>query len=117
MERALTVAIEKLGSGLASFELGAFYRQYIPAQWKGLHIIIVNAFDKSASDLFPNRGISPNQWKHELVTTFGGGCAYWNAVYVVEQNHLMVLKNNNGRRDAALMQCAEMSEHMWSPIT
>ncbi len=94
VEHAMTVAKEKPGSGLASFELDTFYRQYMPAQWKGLRIISVNAFDKSASDLFPNRGISPDQWKHELVTAFGGGCAYWNAVYVVEQNRLMVLKNN-----------------------
>ena len=43
------------------------------------------------------------------MTAFGGGCAYWNAVYIVEQNRLMVLKNHNGGRDAALnLQCAEV---------
>jgi hypothetical protein len=103
LEGALAVEMEKAGNGISSFKTHEFYRQYMPARWKGLNVIIVNGFDKSVSDLFPDRGIAPDQWKHELVTTFGGGCAYWYAVYVVEQNRLMVLKNSDGSRHATLI--------------
>jgi hypothetical protein len=103
LEGALGPAMAKAGIGLKSFKAHEFYRQYMPARWKDLHVIIVNGFYKSASDLFPDRGIAPDQWKHELVTTFGGGCGYWYAVYIVEQNRLMALKNGHGSRDATLI--------------
>lgn len=103
LEEALALEMEKSGNGLKSFKPRDFYRQYMPARWKGLRVIIVNGFDKSASDLFPDRGISPDQWKRELVTTFGGGCAYWYAVYVVDQNRLMVLNNSDRSRRATLI--------------
>jgi len=103
LEEALAVEMEKAGNGLTSFKPHEFYRQYMPALWKGLHVIIINGFDKSVSDLFPDRGVAPDQWKHELVTTFGGGCAYWFAVYVVDQNRLMILRNSGGRRRATLI--------------
>jgi len=103
LEAALILEMRKGGSGLGSFEPQEFYRQYMPGRWKGLRVIFINGFDKSVSDLFPNRGISPDQWKHELVTTFGGGCAYWYAVYVVDQNRLMILKKSDGSSHATLI--------------
>jgi hypothetical protein len=103
LESALAVEMGKEGGGLRSFKPHEFYRQYMPARWKGLRVIVVNGFDKSASDLFPDRGFSPDQWKRELMTAFGGGCAYWYAVYVVDQNRLMILKNSDGSRHATLI--------------
>jgi hypothetical protein len=101
LEVALGSALAKAGVGTTSFKAEGFYRQYMPAQWKGLHVIVVNGFYASASDLFPERGISPDLWKHELLTVFGGGCGYWNAVYVVERNEFMVPRGR-GRHSAVL---------------
>jgi hypothetical protein len=103
LEAVLILEMEKVGSGLGSFTPHESYRQYMPGRWKGLRVIFINGFDKPVSDLFPNRGISPDQWKHELVTTFGGGCAYWYAVYLVDQNRLMILKKSDGTRHATLI--------------
>ena len=103
LEEALIVEMGKTGSGLRSFKPHEFYRQYMPARWKGFKAIVVNGFDKSASDLFPGRGIPTDQWRRELVTTFGGGCAYWYAVYIVEQNRFMELNNSDGSRRATLI--------------
>jgi hypothetical protein len=90
--------------GLSSFKARArdFYRQYIPARWKDLHVIIVNGFYASESDLFSNR-IAPDHWKHELVTVFGGGCGFWYTLYVVEQNRLMVFQDEGSRRHATVV--------------
>ena len=98
LEVVLASALAKAGIDRTSFKPQKFYRQYMPARWKDLHIILVNGFYTSVSDLFPNRGIAPDQWKHELVTVFGGGCAYWYAVYVVEQNRLMVLQSDRSHQ-------------------
>lgn len=94
LEVVLAAALGKSDLGLPSLEARArnFYRQYMPARWKDLHVIIVNGFYESDSDLFPNRGIALDRWKHELVTAFGGGCWFWYTVYVVEQDRLMVFQ-------------------------
>ena len=101
LEVALVSALEKAGFGTMSFKPERFYRQYMPAQWKGLHVIVVNGFYASASDLFPRREISPDLWRHEPLTVFGGGCGFWKAVYLVERNEFMV-PTNQGRHSAVL---------------
>jgi hypothetical protein len=103
LEVALASALAKSDFGLSSFKTRDFYRQYMPARWKDLHVIIVNGFYASQSDLFPNRGIAPDRWKHELVTVFGGGCGFWYTVYVVERNRLMVFQGDGSRRHATVV--------------
>jgi hypothetical protein len=93
LEVALASTLAKAGFGTMSFKLRDFYRQYMPAQWKGLHLIVVNGFDESASDMFPKKNIDPDLWKHELFVSFGGGCGQLRAVYIVEQNRFMVLRH------------------------
>jgi hypothetical protein len=44
-------------------------------------LIVVNGFDKSASDMFPDQGIDPDLWK-QLLWAFGGGCGFGQAVRV-----------------------------------
>jgi hypothetical protein len=104
LEVALAPALVKSDFGLSSFKARArdFYRQYMPARWKDLHVIIVNGFYASESDLFSNR-IAPDRWKHDLVTVFGGGCGFWYTVYVVEQNRLMVFQDDGSRRHATVV--------------
>jgi hypothetical protein len=88
----LGLALAKAGFDTMSFKTRSFYRQYMPAQWKGLHLIVVNGFYASASDMFPDKGIDPDKWKHEILTAFGGGCGFWRAIYIVEQDRLMALQ-------------------------
>jgi len=103
LEAVLAPALRTSDVGRSSFDTHAFYRQYMPVRWKTFHVIVVNGFNASASDLFPDRGISPDQWKHELMTVFGGGCGYWYTVYVVEQNRLMALPREGARRKSAVV--------------
>ena len=102
VEVALASALAKRGFAKRSLNTRVFYRQYIPAQWKGLHLIVVNGFYKSASDMFPDQGVDPDLWKHKLLWVFGGGCGFWQAIYIVEQNRLMVL---DGRGYHATLLC------------
>jgi len=102
LEVALASGLAKAGVGQASFKTQKFYRQYMPARWKGLRLIVVNGFYESASDMFPDKGIDPDQWKHELSTVFGGGCRFWRAIYIVEQNRLMVLQEYGGFRSTVI---------------
>ena len=102
LEVVLAPALAKAGLRRMSLETEVFYRQYMPARWKGLRLIVVNGFYKSASELFPDKGADPDQWKHELLTAFGGGCWFWRAVYVVEQNRLMVLQSHGGIRSTLI---------------
>jgi hypothetical protein len=97
LEAVLAPALRKSDVGRSSFRIREFYRQYMPARWKTFHVIVVNGFNASPSDLFPDRGISPDQWRHERMTVFGGGCGYWYTVYVVEQNRLMVFPDDGSR--------------------
>jgi hypothetical protein len=102
LEVALASGLAKAGVGRTSFKTRNFYRQYMPARWKGLHLIVVNGFYESVSDMFPDKGIDPEQWKHELSTVFGGGCGFWRAIYIVEQNKLMVLQSLGGPRSTVI---------------
>jgi hypothetical protein len=95
LEIKLAAALEKVLKG-TSLKVGNYYRQYMPAQWKQSHVILVNGFYRSPSDAFPGRGVAADQWKHSLVNAFGGGCEVWYAVYVVEQDRLLEL-GNDGR--------------------
>jgi hypothetical protein len=103
LETALAAAMEKASSGLRGFNAHDFYRQYMPARWREHRVIVVNGFYKTASDLFPDRGIATDQWKHELATAFGGGCAYWYAVYIVDQNRMKEFKTGDGSRHTTLV--------------
>ena len=95
LEVELGAELEKVLKGRGSkLKVGDYYRQYMPAQWKDFHVIIVNAFDLLPSDAFPDRGIAHDQWRRELVSWFGGGCGAWYAVYVVEQDRLLRLEKD-----------------------
>jgi hypothetical protein len=102
LEVALASGLARAGVRQMSFKTQNFYRQYMPARWKGLRLIVVNGFYESASDMFPDKGIDPDQWKHELSTVFGGGCGFWRAIYIVEQNRLMVLQEQGGSRSTVI---------------
>jgi len=73
----------------------SLYRQYMPARWKGLRLIVVNGFDETMFDMekLLDQNADLTQWKRELVVSFGGGCLQWRGVYIVEQNRFMVLNN------------------------
>ncbi len=93
VEVALASALAKEALPRTSWKAQDFYRQYMPARWKGFHLIVVNGFYASSSELYPNdKRIDPNDWKHELMLIFGGGCGFWSAIYIVEQNRLMSLQ-------------------------
>jgi hypothetical protein len=68
-----------------------YYRQYMPARWQGLHLIVVNGFYQSASEMFPGKGLLADKWKHELLSAFGGGCLFWRAAFVVEKNGFLTM--------------------------
>ena len=90
LEVALAPALAQKVLPRTSLKAQDFYRQYMPAEWKGLHLIVVNGFYASNSELHPNdKRIEPDDWKHEFMLIFGDGCGFWNAVYIVEQNRLM----------------------------
>src|SRR5271155_2785427 len=93
LEVALAPALAKEVLPRTALNVQDFYRQYMPARWKGLHLIVVNGFYASNSELYPNdKRIDPDDWKHELMLIFGGGCGFWSAIYIVEQNRLMSLQ-------------------------
>jgi hypothetical protein len=95
VELKLASALGKVLLG-NSLKVGNYYRQYMPARWKEFHVILVNGFYWSPSEAFPDHGIAADQWKRDLVNAFGGGCAVWYAVYVVEQDRFLDL-GNDGR--------------------
>jgi hypothetical protein len=97
LEVALAPALAQEVLPRTSLKAQDFYRQYMPAEWKGLHLIVVNGFYASNSALYPNdKRIDPNDWKHEFMLIYGDGCGFWNAVYIVEQNRLVSLEPDSG---------------------
>lgn len=103
LEIELASALAKEVVPRTSLKAHDFYRQYMPAKWKGLHLIVVNGFYASNSELYPNeKRIDPDDWKHEFVLIFGDGCGFWNAIYIVEQNRLMSLQPDS---DHATVVC------------
>jgi len=93
LEVALASALAKEVLQRTSLKTQDFYRQYMPARWKGLHLIVANGFYASNSELYPgDKRIDPDDWKHELMLIFGNGCGFWNAIYIVEQNRLISLQ-------------------------
>lgn len=97
LECSLENALAKAKVGNASRKTWNFYRQYMPARWMGLRLIVVNGFYETAADLFPDKGIDPDQWKRQLMIGFGGGCMEWRAVYVVERDSFMTLRGQGHR--------------------
>jgi hypothetical protein len=93
LEIPLRKALVDAKVGDASMKTWNFYRQYMPARWNGFRLIVVNAFYETGADMFPDKGIDPDEWKRKLVVAFGGGCMFWRAVYIVEQDRFMTLKN------------------------
>jgi hypothetical protein len=92
LEVALATALAKANFGRP---LQSLYRQYMPARWNGLRLIVVNGFDDTMLDFEKqlDKNADLTQWKRKLVVSFGGGCLQWRAVYIVEQNRFMVLNN------------------------
>jgi hypothetical protein len=111
LEVTLASALRKshVGRGRSSFKtpIGDFYRQYVPVRWNGLHVILVNGFYASRSDLFPNRGIATDLWKRELVTVFGGGCGFWYTLYIVEQQRLATFPDDRYRHQTVVCNAAK----------
>jgi hypothetical protein len=103
LEVALAPALAQEVLPRTSLKAQDFYRQYMPAEWKGLHLIVVNGFYASNAELHPNdKRIDPDDWKHEFMLIFGDGCGFWNAVYIVEENRLMSLQPDS---DHATVVC------------
>jgi hypothetical protein len=93
LEFALAPALAKEVLPRTSLKPQDFYRQYMPARWRGLRLIVVNGFYASNSELYPkDKRIDPDDWKHEGMLIFSGGCGFWSAIYIVEQNRLMSLQ-------------------------
>ena len=88
-----TALAKKFGSGPP--KLASIYRQYMPARWNGLRLIVVNGFDETMFDMekLLDKSADLTQWKRELLVSSGGGCLQWRAVYMVEQNRFMVLND------------------------
>jgi hypothetical protein len=90
LEVALAAALAKANFGRP---LQTLYRQYMPARWKDLRLIVVNGFDDNMLDFEKRLDANADltQWKRKLIVSFGGGCLQWRAIYIVEQNRLMVM--------------------------
>jgi hypothetical protein len=99
---ARALARAHVGSGLP--KPPSFYRQYMPARWKGLRLIVVNGFDETMFEMEKSldKNADLTQWKRELVVSFGGGCIQWRAVYIVEEDRFMDLR---GHRRGAPVVC------------
>jgi hypothetical protein len=97
LEDSLRKALAKAKVGNASMKTWSFYRQYMPARWKGFRLIVVNGFYETGADAFPGAGIDPDEWKRKLMVAFGGGCLAWRAVYVVERDSFLTLRSNGLR--------------------
>jgi len=97
LENSLATALAKARVGNASMKTWSFYRQYMPARWKGFRLVVVNGFYETGADVFPGRGLDPDEWKKKLMVTFGGGCFAWRAVYVVEWDSFMTLRSQSHR--------------------
>ena len=99
---AHAIALTKANFGWGPPNPLRLYRQYIPARWKGLRVIVVNGFDEAILDMekLLDKSIDPAQWKRELLVSYGGGCLQWRAVYIVEQNRFMVLHHHIRRAPA-----------------
>jgi hypothetical protein len=99
LELTLATSLIKVKFGSGPPKLARLYRQYMPARWKDLHLIVVNGFDETMFDMekLLDKNVDLTQWKRELFVSFGGGCLQWRAIYIVEQNRFMLL-NNLGRR-------------------
>ena len=96
LEFSLATALAKANFGNGPPELPGLYRQYMPARWKGLRLIVVNGFDEIMFDMEKSldKNVDLTRWKRELVVSFGGGCLQWRAVYIVEQNRFMGLQHH-----------------------
>ena len=97
LEIPLRKALVDAKVGNASMKTGSFYRQYMPARWKGVRLIVVNGFYETNAEMFPDQGIDPDEWKRKLMVAFGGGCRFWRAVYIVEEDRFMTLENYSHR--------------------
>jgi hypothetical protein len=93
---ALAAEIARAGIGRGLPTTPHYYRQYMPARMRGERVILINGFDRTDAEMFPGHGIPTDQWKHDLVTAFGGGCAFWHAAYLVNHNRLLVLSRLGG---------------------
>jgi hypothetical protein len=96
VDSALATALKKehIGQGLPT--LPHYYRQYLPGRLQQSRIIFVNGFAQTQSDMFPDRATPADQWKHELMTAYGGGCGFWHGIYSVEQDRFLVLDRTGG---------------------
>jgi hypothetical protein len=79
----------RTGAGLMPFP--SYYRQYFPARQGSDRVIVIIGFSQPASEWFPDKGIPPDQWKHDLEMVFGGGCSFWHAVYSTAKHRLLTL--------------------------
>jgi hypothetical protein len=95
LEVTLAAALARANVGSGRPKPPSLYRQYMPARWKGLRLIVVNGFDETMFDMEKSldKNVDLTRWKRELVVSFGGGCLQWRTVYIVEQNRFMVLNN------------------------
>jgi hypothetical protein len=100
VDGALATALkeERIGQGLPA--LPHYYRQYLPGRLRQSRIVFVNGFVQTESEMFPDREIPADRWRHQLVVAYGGGCGFWYGVYIVDESRFLVLdhKNANGRR-------------------
>jgi hypothetical protein len=104
LELTLARALAKANFGSGLPKPPSFYRQYMPARWKGLRLIVVNGFDETMFEMEKSldKNADLTQWKRELVVSFGGGCIQWRAVYIVEEDRFMDLR---GHRRGAPVLC------------
>lgn len=91
VDAALSLALKKdrIGQGLPS--LPNYYRQYLPGRLRQSRVIFVNGFDQTDSDMFPDRGIPADRWRHQLMIAYGGGCGFWYGVYLVDEDRFLEL--------------------------
>lgn len=70
--------------------------QYMPGRWHGDRVIFINGFGQTDAEMFSGRGTPTDRWKHEPVIAFGGGCWFWYAAYLADQNRFVVLNRQGG---------------------
>lgn len=98
VDAALTSALKRESVGSGSATPPNYYRQYVPGRFHQSRVIYVNGFEQTESEMFPDRGIPADRWKHTLVIAYGGGCGFWYGIYLIDEGRLLLLDHTRNRR-------------------
>ena len=102
VDSALLKELRQNLTGLGLPTVPNYYRQYLPARARQGRAIFILGFSETASQMFPDRDIPSDEWKHKLMVAYGGGCAFWYAIYSMERRSFLILRHD-GNRDRSII--------------